>query len=59
MSDLSVKLCFPMLWRCKVAENKEQTVTQADRDLAQKWYPRDSGVWDDDEVELLKALGYL
>ena len=57
MSDLSVKLCFPMSWRCKVAENKEQTVTQEDRDKAKKGYPNQT--FSDKDLEMLKALGHL
>jgi hypothetical protein len=46
-----------MSWRCKVAENKEQTVTQEDRDQAKKGYPNQT--FSDKDLEMMKALGHL
>jgi hypothetical protein len=34
------------------------TVTQEDRDLINKVYPRKGG-WTDEEIEMVKALGHL
>jgi hypothetical protein len=40
-------------------ENQQETlVTQEDRDLMQKLYPRKKE-WEDEEIEMAKALGHL
>jgi hypothetical protein len=42
----------------KVTDSEEQTVTQEDRHLMQRRYPRKKE-WTDAEIEMAKALGHL